>query len=244
VFGRAHRADILLEQMTRDARTDTGRIRVVVVEDHPVVRDIIRLACEERPQIEIVGETAHGEEAVDLCASLRPDVVILDVVLPGIDGFEVVRRLQHRGSPPRVLVVTARSDQQAVFEARRLGVQGFLDKTALSQRVADSVLAVAGGERVYTAEQDRAAVSYLGGVVRAARDRHRLETQMTPREAEVLKLLSRGATTRQVASRLGISERTVQSHISKLYRKLDARTRVGAVAKAMRLGLIHPEPGP
>src|SRR6266702_3720921 len=102
--------------------TPRRSIRVVVVDDHPVIRDIVRMACDTVPGIELVGEAGDGESALQACRDLRPDVLVLDLVLPGIDGFEVARRLDSEGTHPQVLVISGRTDEEAIFEARRLGL--------------------------------------------------------------------------------------------------------------------------
>ena len=216
-----------------------GVVRVVTVDDHPLIRDIVRLACEPHTDLRIVGEASRGDEALDLCRRLTPDVLVLDIILPDMDGFAVVRRLRAEGLQPRVLAVTARTDHGAVFQARRLGLRGFLPKSVLAEKVADAIRVVARGELVYTDEQDQGAVSHLGDLVRRAREQQRLEAALTPRERQVLGMIASGLTTRQVATRLGLSPRTVESHIAGLYRTLGVRTRTEAVARALAVGLVQ-----
>src|SRR5439155_2830975 len=139
---------------------------IVCVDDHPVVRDIVKMACEATPGLEVVGEAQDGETALDLCRELRPDVVVLDLILPGIDGFEVARHLFAQAPAPKVLVISGRTDPEAIFQARRLGVGGYLPKTVFVDHVAEAILAVATGETVYTDEQERDAVEGLGKMVR------------------------------------------------------------------------------
>jgi DNA-binding NarL/FixJ family response regulator len=216
-------------------------IRVVVVDDHPVIRDIVRIACNGVPGIEVVGEAEDGESGLELCRALRPDVLVLDLVLPGIDGFEVARALAMEGDGPKVLVISGRTDDEAVFQARRLGLAGFVPKTLFVQNVAEAIEAVARGETVYTDEQERVAIEGLGRMVRRLRETSRLTASLTDRELEVLRLLAQSFSNRQVARRLGISPKTVESHISSLYRKLGAKTRVEAVARALAHGLVEHE---
>src|SRR5881296_2876935 len=103
-------------------------VRVVVVDDHPLLRDAVRMACEEDSRIQVVGEAGNGNAALDACARLQPDVLVLDVGLPGIDGFEVARRLKEQGSAVRILILTGMEDPSAVFESRRIGVDAFVEK--------------------------------------------------------------------------------------------------------------------
>jgi DNA-binding NarL/FixJ family response regulator len=205
---------------------------------------MVRLACEADPELEVVGEVGTGEEALAMCADLRPDVLVLDLVLPGIDGFEVARRVTDGGGGPRILVISGRTDTEAVFTARRLGLAGYLPKTLFVEHITDAIRAVARGETVYTPEQERAAVEGLGDMLRRARERSRVSAALTERELDVLRLMAQSLSNKQVARRLNISTKTVETHISAIYRKLDATNRVAAVARAIALGIVDDSPAP
>jgi len=227
--------------MTMAPSTENGRarpIRVLIVEDHPVLRGVVRLACEASPSLEVVGEEEDGVAAVEACLSLEPDVIVLDLSLPGIDGLEVVRRLRAAGSDVKVLVLTGRTDEQTVFESIRAGVDGYLEKTTGVRLIADALVRVGAGERVFTREQERVALEGLGRLARQAREASGLRLSITPRELEILEYASYGLTVKQIGSRLGLSPRTVETHLAKLYRKLGVRNRVQAVSRASTLGLI------
>jgi len=215
--------------------------RVLVVDDHPVLRGVVRLACNASPMLEAVAEAEDGTTALELCRSVRPDLLVLDLVLPGVDGIEVARSVKEEGLPIRILAMSGRADGRAVLECMRLGVEGFVRKTAGVQAIADAMEIVAGGGRVYSSDEERAAVAELGRVARKVHTANGVESTLTPRETDVLQLLGHGLTMRQVGNRLGISPRTVETHIAKLYRKLEVRTRVQAVARAAALGLIDLE---
>jgi DNA-binding NarL/FixJ family response regulator len=220
--------------------TPAWDLRVLVVEDHPVLRGVVRLACEHTPGLTLAGEVGTGEEAVEACRELRPDVVVLDLSLPGaLQGLDVARAVRAEGTAGRLLVLTGRSDEQAVFDAIKAGADGFLEKTAGVRFIADALLRVGAGERVFTPEQERIAVTELGRLARQARESSGVRASLTDRELEILELVSRGLTVKQVASRLGLSPRTVETHIAKLYRKLGVRNRVQAVSKAAALGLVE-----
>ncbi|HEU4526942.1 MAG TPA: response regulator transcription factor [Actinomycetota bacterium] len=217
-----------------------GDVRVFVVEDHPVLRGVVRLACEHADGLTLAGEAATGEDAVEACRTIRPDVVVLDLSLPGkVQGLDVARTLRAEGTADKILVLTGRTDDQAVFETIRVGADGYLEKTAGVRFIADALRRVAAGERVFTPEQERIAVSMLGEMARRARESSDVRAVLTQRELQILDLLSRGVTVKQVASRLGLSPRTVETHISKLYRKLGVRNRVQAVSKATAIGLVE-----
>ena len=215
-------------------------VRVLVVEDHPVLRGVVRLACEHTPGLELAGEVGTGEEALEACRSLRPDVVVLDLALPGtLQGLDVARTVRAEGIAGRILVLTGRTDEQALFEAIRAGVDGYLEKTAGVRFIADALLRVGAGERVFTPEQERVAVAELGRLARQARESSGVRASLTERELQILELVSRGLTVKQVATRLGLSPRTVETHVAKLYRKLGVRNRVQAVSRAAALGIVE-----
>jgi DNA-binding NarL/FixJ family response regulator len=213
-------------------------VRILIVDDHPLIRQIIRLGCEGRPDLEIVGEAADGHQALAMARELQPDVVVLDLVIPGMDGFEVASRLRANGSAARILIVSAHGERGIVFEALRLGAAGFLEKTASVDEIVAAVVAVAGGTEVFSVEHERSAQARLGELARAARSAARAAATLTARERQVLQLIVEGLTSRQVATRLQLSERTVETHIANLYRKLDVRTRVQALHRAASLGLV------
>jgi len=223
----------------RAMETFEGPARVLIVEDHPVLREVVRIACDASPLLHVVGEAQTGEEAMEASRTLSPDVVLLDLTLRGMDGLEVARRLRREGRPVKILVISGRTDDHTVFESIRAGVEGYLEKTSGVRYITDALVRVAAGERVFTRDQERAAIAELGRLARRAREASGLARSVTPRELEILRHLSRGLTMGQVANRLGVSIRTVETHVAKLYRKLGASNRVQAIAKATDLRLIE-----
>jgi DNA-binding NarL/FixJ family response regulator len=215
------------------------RARVLIIEDHPVVRGIIRLACEHSADLAVVGEVEDGERALEVCREVSPDVIVLDLTLPGVlQGLDVARRLRAEGSAARILVLTGRTDDRSLFDSIRAGADGFLEKTAGVRFIGEALSRVAAGERVFTRSQERVAVRELGLMARRVRASSGAEAIVTPRELEILELVSLGLTVKQVAKRLGLSPRTVEAHIAKLYRKLGVANRVQAMSRAVSLGLI------
>ena len=223
---------------SRRPDTVTTAIRVLVVDDHPLIRDLIRFACQETEGLEVIGEAGSGQEALEECGRLCPDVVILDLQLPGMDGFEVARRLRKEAIPVRILVLTGSDDPYSLFECRRIGVDGYLEKTGALAEVIEAIRAVAGGDQTFNSQQERTVHKQLAELVRSTREARRVTVLLTARQLQVLELVSQGLSTRQVSSRLKISQRTAEAHIAKLYRKLGARTRLQAVTQAVRLGLL------
>jgi DNA-binding NarL/FixJ family response regulator len=219
----------------------TGDVsRVLVVEDHEVIRGVIRLACEHAPGLEVVAEVETGEAALERYRTDRPDVIVLDLALPGdVQGLEVARRLRAEGSDVRILVLTASGDDQTVFEAVRAGVDGYMEKTAGVRFIADALERVARGERVFTPGHESIALSELGRLARRTREASGARASMTARELEILEYIGLGLTVKQVATRLRVSPRTVETHLGKLYRKLGVRNRVQALSRAASLGLLE-----
>ena len=214
--------------------------RVLIVEDHPVLRGVIRLACENTPALELAGEVEDGESALEACRAERPDVIVLDLTLPGeIQGLDLARTVREEGLPIRILVLTGRTDERALFDSVAAGVDGYLEKTAGVRFIADALTRVARGERVFSPEQERGALAELGRRTRVAREQAEVRAHLTGREVEILEYVSLGLTVRQIATRLGLSPRTVETHLAKLYRKLGVRNRVQALSKASALGLIE-----
>jgi len=213
--------------------------RIVIVAGHPVITGVVHLACEAVEGATIQAELDSGAEALVRVAALDPDVLVLDVELPDLDGVEVLRALRTQGYRGSVLVLSDRADGAAVLEAMRVGADGFLVKADGLRHVGDAVRRIVAGERVVDPALEQAAVIELGRFAKQAREGSAMSAALTEREMQVLALLSEGLTMQQIGRRLGISPRTVETHVAKLYRKLSVRTRVQAVARAASLGLVE-----
>ena len=224
--------------MAETPRGSFPRIRVLVVDERPILRDVVRLACEAHPSLEVVAEAATGEEAIEGCARLRPDVLATDITLPDMDGPELTRRLRRQGSPTHVIVLSTSDDPGALYRSLRAGAEAYLSRSWGVANLALVIEQVASGRSGFTPGQHREAVADFGRFLRQARDTSRLFSLLTARELEILRRLCDGATVQRVASALHVSPKTVEAHITKLYRKLGVRTRVQAVARATGLDLF------
>jgi len=218
--------------------SESEPMRVLVVDDHPMVRQIVALACDDRPSLQVVGHAGDGWEALEQCALLHPDVVVLDLGLPGLSGFDVLVRIREEFPSTRVLIVSGRDDPAAVFESVRLGAEGYLEKTGSVDDIAAAVEAVGQGTKVFSVDHQRAVRGQLGDLVRRSRRAASLAARLTRREREILELLAVGLSTRLIASRLGVSESTAEAHTRSLYRKLGVRSRVQAVHRAAEMSLV------
>jgi len=212
--------------------------RVVIAGGHPVIRGVVRLSCADVGGLEVVGEADDVLDAIELCRTLGPDVLVVDIDLGDEDGTETLARLRGDGVATPVVVLSDRTDGPTVLTALRLGVRGFIGKTDGLRTVGVAVRQVADGQRAVSPELEQAAVRALGSLAKQAREGSEMRANLTPRELEILLMVSQGLTMQQVGTRLGISPRTVETHVAKLYRKLGVRTRVQAVARAAQLGLI------
>jgi DNA-binding NarL/FixJ family response regulator len=213
--------------------------RVLIVENHPVLRGVIRIACDESPLLEVVGEVAEGQDALIAYPEVEPDIIVIDLDLPDMQWSEVVRQLRARRPVPRFLALTAKTDDRTVFSTFRAAVDGVVEKTGGVATIVEAVERIARGARVFSAEHEQRAIRELGRMARGAREATRLASVLTTREVEVLQLLSEGLTLHQVARRLRISPRTVETHVSKTYRKLGVHNRVQALREAASLGVVR-----
>jgi NarL family two-component system response regulator LiaR len=213
--------------------------RVLVVGGHPVILGVVRLACDALPDVTIVAEADSGSDAVKAVTAIAPEIVVVDLDLPDMEGGEFLRSLRGRGYVGHIVVVSERIDGTSVLDAMRLGVDAYLPKPDGLRRIGDAMRRVLKGERVIDPGLERAAVLALGRFARQARESSEVVSLLTPREREVLGLLSEGLTMQQIGRRLSISPRTVETHVAKLYRKLAVRSRVQAISKAASLGLIE-----
>jgi DNA-binding NarL/FixJ family response regulator len=207
-------------------------IKVLLADDHSVVRKGVREFLEDEPDIEVVGEAGNGLEAVDLAGALRPDVVVMDIKMPGLSGVEATRRIRAEAPDVRVLALTAYDDDPYVFGLLEAGASGYVLKTAESRELIRAIRAVAAGQSAL----DPAIAPRL--IARVAQQGSADET-LTDREIEVLRLAARGLTNKQIGHDLAISDRTVQNHLANIFAKLGVASRTEAVTDALQRGVIR-----
>ena len=211
---------------------DGAPIRLLLVDDHEMVRAGLRTFLGLQPDMEVVGEAGSGEQALALVPRLQPEIVLLDLVLPGMSGLDVVRRLRAAHPGVKVVVLTSYSGEDSVLPAVRAGVAGYLLKDVGPGELADALRAVhAGGASL----DPSVAATVMSSV--SAPDPAR---SLTPRELEVLSLLAHGLSNAELAGRLHLSEATVKTHVARILAKLGLRDRVQAVVVAYRTGLVTP----
>jgi DNA-binding NarL/FixJ family response regulator len=211
-------------------------IRALIVDDHPVTREGLRTALELADDaIVVVGEAGSGEEAVEQARDLAPDVVFMDVRMPGMDGIEATRRIKDASPDTKVILITVDESRSAVSEAIQAGVSGYLLKDATPDALVDAAKNAMEGNAVIHPQLTKTFIQEAQAV---SGDEPR-PTPLSKREREILQKVADGATTRQVASELGISPHTVKTHLERIFEKLGASDRAQAVAIAIRTGIVQ-----
>jgi DNA-binding NarL/FixJ family response regulator len=214
-------------------------IRVLLADDQSLVRAGFRLILGAEPDIEIVGEAADGREAVALARRLEPDVVLMDIRMPELDGIEATRLIARPdGGAPAVLVLTTFDLDAYVYEALRAGASGFLLKDAPEEQLVIGIRVVAEGGSLFAPTVTRRLIERFAGAVE--RPAPPAVDELTPREAEILTLVARGLSNAEIAEQLVVSQHTVKSHVAHILGKLGLRDRVQAVVLAYEAGLVRP----
>jgi DNA-binding NarL/FixJ family response regulator len=218
----------------------TAPVRVLVCDDQALIRTGFATIIDAQPDLEMVGECADGRASVDLATRIRPDVVVMDVRMPVLDGIEATRLLAGAGvaHPVKVLVVTTFNLDEYVYEALRAGASGFLLKDAPPAHLLHGIRTVASGAALLAPEVTRQLVGRYAARIRPAEQGARDDVPLTRRELEVLRLISDGLSNNEIAAVLVISQETVKTYVSRILTKLDLRDRVQAVVYAYRRGLV------
>jgi DNA-binding NarL/FixJ family response regulator len=211
-------------------------IRVLIADDQPLVRTGLRMILGAESDIEVVGEVADGRSAVTAATELSPDVILMDVRMPEVDGIEATRIVTAFDNPPRVLVLTTFDLDEVVYDALRSGASGFLLKDAPEERLTTAIRVVAEGGSLFAPSVTRRLIEEFAR--HSPRPHHDL-TGLTEREQEVLRLVARGLSNAEIATTLFVSENTVKTHVARLLMKLGVRDRVQAVVLAYESGLVH-----
>lgn len=212
------------------------KIRVLIADDHAVVRQGLRAFLEVQDDIEVVGEASDGAEAVRLARSLSVDVVLMDVVMPRVDGIEAIRQIQASGPGPRVIVLTSFADEQKVFAAVRAGASGYLLKDVRPQELAEGIRTVMRGDALLSPPVAAKLMQEFAQDARPA-----AAQTLTEREMEVLRLIARGRSNKEIALDLGVAEKTVKTHVSNILGKLQLADRTQAALYAVREKLVEVE---
>jgi two-component system NarL family response regulator len=202
-------------------------VRVLIVDDQALFREALATLLEVQPEIEVVGEAGDGEQAVRLCADLRPDVVLMDLRMPEMEGVEAVRRIRELDPQARVIVLTTYDADEDIARALQAGAKAYILKDIAADALVACVREVLAGK------------TYLAPTAAAKLAERVTQVQLTPRELAALRLLANGQSNKEIATSLGISERTVKTHLAHLFEKLGVTSRTEAVRVATRRGLVR-----
>lgn len=210
------------------------RVTVIVADDHPIYREGIVRAIGERPDLELVGEAADGREALEQIQRLNPEVAVLDIRMPGLDGTQVLSAMRRDGVETEVLFISAFMEPELAYKTVAAGARGYLSKDSSRQEVCEAIITIARGGTALAAEAQ-------AGIAQQIQERERSggRPQLTGREQEVLRLVAEGLSAPDIGKQIHLSTTTVKSHLHSLYEKLGVSDRAAAVAEAMRRGMLE-----
>jgi len=211
-------------------------IKIIIADDHLIVRQGLRLILETESDFELVGEASDGAEALKLCKKLKPNVVLMDLRMPNMDGLTAIERLQTGQPDVAVVILTTFNEDELMLRGLQAGARGYLLKDTNRSTLFDTIRAAARGETLLKPEVMARVLSQKHSP--AVKDSIQNFGNLTERELEVLINIAKGARSKEVAVQLGISERTVKAHLASIYNKLGVDSRAGAVAKAIQIGLL------
>jgi DNA-binding NarL/FixJ family response regulator len=214
------------------------KTRILLVDDQKLMREGLRILLELEPDLQVVGEAGDGQAALTIYAQLQPDVVLMDVRMPGLDGVEATWRLHERWPDARIIILTTFDDDEYIFEGLRAGAQGYLLKDVSGQELAEAVRTVAAGGALIEPSVVRRVLAEFARLAPPARPPEAgLAEELSEREREVLELLAQGHTNREIARRLSLAEGTVKNYVTNILQKLGVRDRTQAAVRARELGL-------
>ena len=212
----------------------TDRIRVLIADDHPLFRDGLRALVESAPDLDLAGEATTGSEAIDLAASSRPAVVLMDLRMPDLSGIEATRRIVEADPGVGILIVTMSEDDESLFAAMRAGARGYIPKDAERAAILSAIRATALGEAVFGASIARRVADFFSAPRSPAAEPF---PDLTERENEILELIAQGRSNGDIAARLGIASKTVRNHVANVFNKLQVADRSQAIVRAREAGL-------
>jgi DNA-binding NarL/FixJ family response regulator len=215
-------------------------VRVVIADDQGMVRSGFTTLLNSEPDIEVIGEAVNGQEAITRAAQLRPDVILMDVRMPVLDGLQATRQITAMDGAPKVLVLTTFDLDDYVYQALRWGASGFLLKDASAAELAAAVRIVAAGDALLSPGVTRRLIAEFARMGAPRSPTRKTLDSLTERESEVLALVARGLSNAEIASRLVVAEQTVKTHVSRVLMKLGLRDRTQAVVLAYETGLVEP----
>ena len=211
------------------------RLRILIADDHPLVREALRQALAEEDDMEVVAEAADGEEAVKLASELQPDVAVMDIVMPKLNGIAATRKIKEIAPNIAILILTAYDDDEYVLGLLDAGAAGYLLKSARGRDLAGAIRAIKSGESVL---HPKIIAKLLERAMIAPVKEHKPSEILSERETEILKLVARGMSNKDIADKLFLSERTIKAHLTNIFNKLNVASRSEAIVKGLQCGLV------
>lgn len=221
---------------TEDTPENIEPLRVMIVDDHALFRRGLRAILGTAPGIVVAGEAGSGEEAVSLAASLRPDVILMDIQMPGINGIDATRRILQSNPDIRVLIVTIFEDDPSVFTAMRAGARGYILKDAKKVDIIGAVQAVGRGEAIFSPSIAARLIEFFAAMAPSEKPQVDIFPELTEREREILNLMARGYNNADIASKLVLGQNTVRNYVSSIFSKLQVADRAQAIVRAREAG--------
>ena len=213
------------------------KIRIILADDHSLIRQALRLSIEKQADLEVIGEASDGEEAVSMTQRLNPDVVVMDISMPIMNGIDASAQITKENPGVAILVLTIHSDSSTVVKVLNAGARGYMNKTVSAAQVIEAIRTIFNGEAVLPLTTAREIVQ--GKFAENGSTSSNIKQKISPRELEILKLLAEGLPNKIIAQRLGLQETSIKSYLTSLFIKLDVGTRSEAVAKGLQIGLVN-----
>jgi NarL family two-component system response regulator LiaR len=211
------------------------KLRVLIADDHPLVREALRQALDDEEDMEIVAEAAEGEEAVKLASELKPDVAVMDIIMPKLNGIEATRKIKEIAPDIAILILTAYDDDEYVLGLLDAGAAGYLLKSARGRDLVGAIRAIRSGESVL---HPKIIAKLLKRATMAPTDEHKTSGLLSERESEILKLVTSGMSNKEIAEKLFLSQRTIKAHLTNIFNKLNVASRSEAIVKGLQWGLV------
>ena len=215
------------------------KIRIILADDHPMVRQALRMWLEKQPDFEIVAEVSNGEEAAKLAIDLVPDVIVMDINMPVLNGLEATRRIAEKCPDVNVLVLTVYDDNEHILNILRAGAAGYLTKSVSNAELIQSIRSLAAGDTVLSRSVSKNLINYIFSNIKSATISRTTIDKLTSKELEILKLMAKGISDKEIAIKLGLSIRSVKSYNHNLFLKLDVNARTEAIAISLRAGILN-----
>lgn len=225
------------ENRDKESQQKPANIRILLVDDHPLILQALRHVLEKENGLEVVGEAATGQEAVDMAVALQPDIVIMDIGMPVLNGVEATKQIKAQYPMISILILTVHTDIETVFSILQAGASGFLTKSVFGPEVVNTIRAVMDGDMVLAPAVSQELIKYaLQHVTKPVKVE--ANNKITPKELEILSLAAKGMSNKEIGTRLGIGESTVKSYFADLFLKLNVRSRTEAIFVSLKSGIL------